>query len=269
MAGCGQRWCGGLSGSLSGLRCLARCGGSVCSLLACVLCWGLGSAWAGPPPDLGPPPDSVRVQAAGLPTGLPLVPLVPWILGTRDHADRPFVVIDKRAARAWAFAADGALRGSAPVLMGAARGDHSVPGIGERPLSLIRPQERTTPAGRFEAEMGHNAQGEDILWVDYEAAISLHRVRAHNPAEQRLQRLASPTPHDNRISYGCINVPQDFFEAVVLPLLRASAGQAVVYVLPEVLPLGSVFPGAAAWSAALAASASRGGGRLRAGSAAR
>jgi hypothetical protein len=30
----------------------------------------------------------------------------------------------------------------------------------------------------------------------------MHRVRATNPLERRLQRLATPTPDDNRISYG-------------------------------------------------------------------
>lgn len=55
------------------------------------------------------------------------------------------------------------------------------------------PHERTTPAGRFLAEAGRNADGDDIFWVDYDVAVSMHRVRAHVPAERRLQRLASPT----------------------------------------------------------------------------
>ena len=36
--------------------------------------------------------------------------------------------------------------------------------------------------------MGVNASGEDILWVDYDNAISMHRVRPTNPAERRLER---------------------------------------------------------------------------------
>lgn len=168
--------------------------------------------------------------------------LMAWVRDSRDHQGLPFIVIDKPRARAFVFSASGVLRSSAPVLMGAARGDLSVPGIGERPIASIRPEERTTPAGRFLAEMGRNAQGEDIVWVDYDAAVSLHRVRAHNPAERRLQRLASPTPQDNRISYGCINVPRSFFDRQVLPLLQGAGGRAVVYVVPEVLPLTAVFP---------------------------
>ena len=115
-------------------------------------------------------------------------------------------------------------------------------GIGGRPLSQIRPEERTTPAGRFIAEPGVNAQGEDIVWIDYDAAVSMHRVRTRVKSERRLQRLASPTPEDNRISYGCINTPPAFFDQVVLPLLRPSGGRAIVYVLPDDLPLATVFP---------------------------
>jgi hypothetical protein len=108
------------------------------------------------------------------------------------------------------------------------------------PLVLVRPLAPTTPAGRFQGEIGRNMRGEDVLWVDYEAAVSMHRVITTNPEERRLQRLASPQVSDNRISYGCINVPVAFFERVLMPASRAGAAP-VVYVLPEVRPLREVF----------------------------
>lgn len=186
---------------------------------------------------------SAQAADAGLSRAAPATrQVIQWVRATLDNQQLPFIVVDKARARAFAFDASGALRASAPVLMGAARGDHSVPGIGERPIASIQPDERTTPAGRFEAELGHNAQGEEVLWVDYEAAVSLHRVRATQPAERRLQRLASATPEDNRISYGCINVPRVFYEQVVQPLVGRFGGRAIVYVLPEVLPVTTVFP---------------------------
>jgi hypothetical protein len=120
-----------------------------------------------------------------------------------------------------------------------ARGDHSVPGIGERELSAIGPEDRTTPAGRFVAALGHNFRGEDVVWVDYDGAVSLHRVITSNPEEHRLHRLATPTPKDNRISYGCINVPVAFYETVVQPAFTGTEG--IVYVLPEVLSAREVF----------------------------
>ncbi|SDJ44182.1 L,D-transpeptidase [Variovorax sp. OV700] len=150
-----------------------------------------------------------------------------------DNRSAPFAVIDKRNARVFVFDATGRLRASSPVLLGLARGDDSVPGIGERAMSEIRPEERTTPAGRFETEPGLNTKGEDIVWIDYDAAVSMHRVRATQKSERRLQRLASPTVADNRISYGCINVPAAFYDAYIQPVLGSRRG--VVYVLPETM----------------------------------
>jgi hypothetical protein len=165
-----------------------------------------------------------------------------WVVGSGDAAAAPFALIDKRRTHLYVFDAHGRLRGDTPVLLGYASGDDSVPGIGQRPIEQVRPSERTTPAGRFDVASGRNLLNEDVIWVDYQAAVSMHRVRATEPREHRLERLATPTPADNRISYGCINVPVGFFDAVVWPTLGQR--RAVVYVLPEVKPLHQVFPAA-------------------------
>lgn len=159
---------------------------------------------------------------------------------TKDHANAPFLVIDKRNARLFVFDQNASLVGSSPILLGAARGDDTVPGIGDRKIGEILPHERTTPAGRFIGEAGRNLKGETIVWVDYDAAVSMHRVRANNPKERRLERLATPTASDNRISYGCINVPVAFFDQQVYPLFR-DGRKAMIYVLPESRPLNDVF----------------------------
>lgn len=161
------------------------------------------------------------------------------ILLSRDHAGVDFLIVDKKHAKLYVFAADGTLRGDTAVLLGSARGDDSVPNIGTRPIEQVRPEERTTPAGRFVAERGRNTLGEDVVWVDYDAAVSMHRVRATNVKERRLERLESSSADDNRISYGCINIPKSFYETVVAPTF--SQRSAVVYVLPEVKPLHQVF----------------------------
>ena len=165
-----------------------------------------------------------------------------WVVAEHDAHGLPFLIVDKRRATVAAFDATGRLLASAPALLGLARGDDSVPGIGERKIANIRPFERTTPAGRFDAELGSNAGGEDILWVDYDAAVSMHRVRPVKASERRLVRLASPTPDDNRISYGCINVPPAFYDGFIRPLFQQSNG--IVYVLPDTKPLVAVFPAA-------------------------
>jgi len=165
--------------------------------------------------------------------------LADWVVDSGDNLNLPFVIVDKVNARVFVFDAGGRIRGAAPALLGLARGDHSVPGIGERELSAIGPADRTTPAGRFVAAIGHNARGEDVVWVDYDGAVSMHRVITSNPKERRLHRLATPTAKDNRISYGCINVPVVFYETVVRPAFTGTEG--IVYVLPEVRSMREVF----------------------------
>lgn len=208
-----------------GLRSLARW--TVLVWLVGVGAFGANAVAAGVTVDFGAsrPSDEVREVAD-------------WVLRTGDAGARAWVIVDKKQARIFVLDATGRLLGAAPVLLGSARGDDTVPGIGDRPLSQIRPEERTTPAGRFIAEPGVNAQGEDIVWIDYDAAVSMHRVRTHVKAERRLQRLTSPTPKDNRISYGCINLPHHFYDAVLAPHARAGV---VVYVLPEIRTHRDVF----------------------------
>lgn len=162
-----------------------------------------------------------------------------WIVHANDNRGLPFVIVDKTNGKVFVFYADGRLRGAAPALLGLAVGDDAVPGIGDRKLSTIRPEERTTPAGRFEASLDRNLRGGEILWVDYETSISLHPVATGNAGERRAERLATPSPRDNRISFGCINVPADFFKKVVSAAFQGTNG--IVYVLPETRSPQQVF----------------------------
>ena len=128
-----------------------------------------------------------------------------WAVDSGDHAGMPFVVIDKTDAKVFVFDAKGQLRGAVPALLGLAIGDDAVPGIGQRKLSSIRPEERTTSTGRFVASLDRNLQGQEILWADYDIAMSQYLVVAGSASERRAERPASPSSLDNRISYGCIN----------------------------------------------------------------
>ena len=124
--------------------------------------------------------------------------MIAWIVETGDNLELPFVIVDKVGARVFAFDRHGVSKGSAPVLLGGARGDTSPPGIGQRRLRDIAQAERITPAGRFIAGLGNDLGEADILWVDYDSALSLHRVIPGKPEEQRLQRLATASTDDNR-----------------------------------------------------------------------
>jgi hypothetical protein len=165
-----------------------------------------------------------------------------WSTATGDNGGLPFMVLDKSAAAVFLYDGSGRLLGVAPVLIGTAIGDDSAPGIGNREMHTIKPEERTTPAGRFVAYLGP-ALGKyrQVLWVSFADSIALHPVITSNPREQRNQRLNSPSPGDNRITYGCINVSSEFYQRVVQPLFAKTAG--IAYVLPESRRTAEVIPG--------------------------
>ena len=159
-----------------------------------------------------------------------------WVVSSRDNLNMPFAIIDKVNAKVYVFGADGQFYGAAPVLLGLAKGDHSLPGIGKMPMSRIPPSERTTPAGRFVTQMGRDPKGKQTLWLDYEDALSMHAVVKGTARDRRAERLASPSPLDNRISFGCINVPVPFFHNVIATKFSDAAG--IVYILPETKQFG-------------------------------
>jgi hypothetical protein len=159
-----------------------------------------------------------------------------WIATSGDNKGMSFVIIDKKDAEVYVFDPHSQLKASAPALLGSAIGDDTAPGVGDKPLDDVLPEEKTTPAGRFIAEVGKDTRGEDVVWVDYEAAVSMHRVLK---VPERLTALASPTKDDNRMSYGCINLPPEFYENVLRPTVDHT--EAVIYILPETRPLAATF----------------------------
>jgi hypothetical protein len=202
-----------------------------------IVLWGVlfQCAWANTEstPDAGDAAPAARVPSE-------LVQSMAFgIISSGDNHNLPFVIVDKIDALLFVYDANGTPRTSTPVLLGLARGDHSVPGIGERRIADIRPAERTTPAGRFVGEPGKNIDGEHVIWIDYDAALSIHRVRAGPARERRLERLASASPADKRISYGCVVVPVRFYEEVIAPTF--ARGKSMIYILPEASATAKVF----------------------------
>ena len=177
--------------------------------------------------DGAQPPDDVRK-------------LADWIVTSGDNHGASFVIVEKPQAKVFVFDAGGKILGMAPCLIGVQPGDDSAPGVGTMALAQITPDMRTTPAGRFVASLGPDLGKKDVLWVDYANAISLHRVVNNVRSERRPERLASPTPLDHRISWGCINVPAKFFDHVVEPAFTGTTG--IVYILPEIKSMHDVFP---------------------------
>lgn len=163
-----------------------------------------------------------------------------WIVSAKDNGSLPYVIIDKKAAALFLFNAKGKSLGRVPVLIGVAIGDEATPGIGSKNLAQIGPAERTTPAGRFLAKYGLAVQRQKVLWVDYATSVALHTIPKGNKKERRRERMLSPATDDNRITFGCINVPMAFYSKKVRPLFQKKGG--VVYVLPDTKSLEDVFP---------------------------
>ena len=155
-----------------------------------------------------------------------------WVQASDDAGGKPYLIVDKKAARLFVFEADGRLLAATPVILGAAVGDGSTPGVGERAQKgTLTPEDKTTPAGRYVTEPGRNIDGEHVIWLDYGEALALHRLRPGRSYKTRAARLASSQPQERRLSLGCVVVPVDFYLDVVQPLLGSRSG--VVYVLPE------------------------------------
>ena len=213
---------------------------AVTAILACAAAPSMARAQ----PDVAPGPAKSAAPANSPENASPwpsdaVIQMTKWVVASGDNGGLPFMVIDKTAADLFVFDAQSQFVGSTPALLGSALGDDSDPGIGDRELSAIAPDKRTTPAGRFVAGYGPAYGRRDVLWIDYSTAVSLHPVVTANRKERRLQRLKSPAPEDNRITYGCINVPADFYTKVVRPLFTGTRG--VVYILPETKPVNEVF----------------------------
>lgn len=203
---------------------------------------GFALAQAGLPQAAASAAERPAVRQASLETeraSADTVRLAAWVLATGDNQGLPFLIVDKPGARVFAFDAAGRLMATAAVLLGTQPGDDLIPGLPDRPLARIAPGERITPAGRFKASPGTNLSGKSILWIDYGASLSLHPVVTGVPAERRQHRLASATALDNRISFGCINVPAGFYETAIREAFAIHGG--MVYILPESRTLEAVF----------------------------
>ena len=186
-----------------------------------------------------PTPEHVvrRADLGSAPASQDARRLANWVADSRDNGTRWFVVLDKHDAKVFLFDRDAHLQAAAPTVIGSAIGDITYPGVGDKPLSALKPYERTTPAGRFVAEVGEtSSRHEDVVWVDYENAVSMHRIIK---VPERLKAIATATPEDNRLSNGCINLPDAFYEKSLRPAVDRNG--VVVYILPETHPIAESF----------------------------
>jgi hypothetical protein len=163
------------------------------------------------------------------------------VVASGDNQGLPWAVVDKTNAALFLFDPTGKPIAAVPVLIGVAPGDEASPGVGSKKLSDLGPAEKTTPAGRFLAKFGLPVGGERVLWVDYATSVALHPIPKDVGAkEKRRARMLSPEADDNRITFGCINVPKVFYGSLLRPMFRRKGGY--VYVLPDTKSVDEVFP---------------------------
>jgi hypothetical protein len=166
--------------------------------LCCTLLLSLPAmARTAQPLPVAMPEASAALAAPALPASSPAplsqaaAELLSWIAQTGNHAGAPYVVVDKRQARAWVFDAQHRLLGASPALLGLTVGDREAADITQRDVTRLSKDARITPAGRFASEPGVNLQGEDVIWLDYAAGLALHRVRPGSGPELAPASLGS------------------------------------------------------------------------------
>ena len=161
-----------------------------------------------------------------------------WIMRDNRHQGNPFIVADKVAGLLFAFDASGALIAKAPALFGRARGDVLTEEQANKTLEQTTRADMITPAGVFPAEAYVSPRyGDSVRFAGYKHTnLLIHRA----PGEMRRALLqnsntntntsAKSTSSDNRITLGCINMPPEFIDNVLMPNF---SGKSLVVVLPE------------------------------------
>jgi N12 class adenine-specific DNA methylase len=152
-----------------------------------------------------------------------------WVVQAGNNEGKPFVIADKRNGALFTFDKTGTLDSKTPALFGKEIGDIANPNAAMEDASA-----KVTPSGRFYGEVV--ADEEYGKTVDFYSSnkdwnIAIHKVYLGDPSERRATRLTSESATDNRISYGCINLPESGMKSLLRNFKDTQGGY--VYVLPE------------------------------------
>jgi hypothetical protein len=94
------------------------------------------------------------------------------------------------------------------------------------------PFNNITPAGSFPVTkmVSWRLNESMLVFINGKATVlAIHPLWNGNPDQRRIQRLNSPSPDDNRITGGCINVDETFFYSVLNQLPDGT----ILNILPE------------------------------------
>lgn len=153
------------------------------------------------------------------------------IVDTNDHLGETFAVVNKQNGSLTIYDRNGNQIATTPALYGKKVGD-----------TFNSTSSGTTPSGKFGLSYANDpatkAYGGSVIdltqngkYIQNKAGrYSIHRTYTAFPNERREARINSPTPADNKISLGCINVPPEFYDA---HFENNQFGNMPLYVLPE------------------------------------
>lgn len=147
------------------------------------------------------------------------------------NIDHTYYIVDKPTATIYAINSNGKGIASSPVILGATKGEIPNTADTEKPLYN---QIATTPAGKFELIHSdidstiYKGKSLALLGTDY---LAIHIVYP-DPEEykKRIKALKTSTPNDNRISWGCINVSENFWTSSIAPYAKNGS---TIFITPD------------------------------------
>lgn len=161
-----------------------------------------------------------------------------WVRQAGDNQGQRYIIADKAAGMLHIMSAEGTVLESAPALYGKKQGDGMT--VGETPagIFLLHHQPAPTAYGGDLQQFATAPDGD---------VYAIHRVLTTNPRQNRQGRLNTPTPDDNRISLGCINVPADIYNQYL-----TQGFQGKLYILPDQEDITTTFAAIAEQNAKVA-----------------
>jgi len=155
-------------------------------------------------------------------------------IAARNH-DQNFLMVDKLHALLFYFK-NGQPIYSDPVLTGASTADRFTPDILAKSFSEpLTQSQKITPAGRYTVTRDYDPLYGIIFEINEihgkDWSLAIHTVYLGLPHEKRRERLQSPSPHDNLVTYGCMNIDADGIRFLARHLPKK--GKTPLYILPR------------------------------------
>lgn len=150
-----------------------------------------------------------------------------------SNIDDSYVIVDKPNAKLYIIGTNKKIVGTMPVLLGQTKGE--TPNM-SNPESDVAEQ-ATTPSGKYtltrlpteEGIATYKGKIFNIISKD-NAGLAIH-ITYPPEKEKRSKSLNTPTPDDNRMSWGCINVDEEMWDQYIEGNIKNRG--ATLFILPD------------------------------------